>query len=260
MNARVVDAVHARGSGRSSPRAARTPRRGGACPAPRRRPGRRPRARTPSASRRRTRPGSSSRTRPATGSRRRPRRAPGTTAAGRASCASTIAASKRMTGNRRATSTIVWMTCSRTAAWREVELGGVVPREAGAVVAVVDVAPLARQPVAPLEHHGRVAVVPVVVLEADLDALVLGEVLAVERVAGVGRLGQREEPLGVLDHPARVDAHVVGHHVRGQPDAARPGPLPEVRPGAPRRRGRRRSGSRPASRPTRPRPGCRARS
>ena len=31
--------------------------------------------------------------------------------------ASTIAASKRMTGNRRATSTIVRITCSRTAAW-----------------------------------------------------------------------------------------------------------------------------------------------
>ena len=69
----------------------------------------------------------------------------------------------------------------------EVELGRVVPGEARAVVAVVDVAPLAGLPVAPLEHHGRVAVVPVVVLEPDLDALVLGEVLAAERVAGVGR-------------------------------------------------------------------------
>ena len=105
------------GSGRSSPRAARTPRRAAACRGPRRRPGRRRRARTRSASRRRSRPATSSRTRPATGSRRRPRRAPGTTAAGRASSRSTIAASKRMTGNRRATSTIVRITCSRTAAW-----------------------------------------------------------------------------------------------------------------------------------------------
>ena len=31
--------------------------------------------------------------------------------------ASTIAASKRMTGKRRATARIVWITCSRTAAW-----------------------------------------------------------------------------------------------------------------------------------------------
>ncbi len=31
--------------------------------------------------------------------------------------ASTIAASKRMTGKRRATARIVWVTCSRTAAW-----------------------------------------------------------------------------------------------------------------------------------------------
>ena len=31
--------------------------------------------------------------------------------------ARTIAASKRMTGKRRATARIVWITCSRTAAW-----------------------------------------------------------------------------------------------------------------------------------------------
>ena len=35
----------------------------------------------------------------------------------------------------------------------------------------------------------------------------------------------------MLDHPARIDAHVVGHHVAGQPDAARPGPVAEVRVG-----------------------------
>ena len=61
-----------------------------------------------------------------------------------------IAASKRMTGNRRATSRIVWMTASRTAGLEVVELGRVVPREARAVVAVVDVAPLAGAAVARL--------------------------------------------------------------------------------------------------------------
>ena len=105
------------GSGRSSPRAARTPRRGAACPAPRRRPGRRPRARTPSASRRRSRPGTSSRTRPATGCAPPPSPGPGNHSRRTCFLASTIAASKRMTGNRRATSTIVRITCSRTAAW-----------------------------------------------------------------------------------------------------------------------------------------------
>ena len=35
----------------------------------------------------------------------------------------------------------------------------------------------------------------------------------------------------MLDDPARVDAHVVGHHVAGQPDAACPGPVAEVRVG-----------------------------
>ena len=83
------------------------------------------------------------------------------------------------------------MTASRTSALRIVELGGVVPREARAVVAVVDVADVAGRRVAPLEHDRGVGVVPVVVLETDLDALVVGQVLAGERVGGERRLGDR---------------------------------------------------------------------
>ena len=36
----------------------------------------------------------------------------------------------------------------------------------------------------------------------------------------------------MLDHPARVDAHVVGHHVRREADAALPGAVAQVRPRA----------------------------
>ena len=32
----------------------------------------------------------------------------------------------------------------------------------------------------------------------------------------------------MVDHPARVDAHVVGHHVAGQPDAPRPRAVAQV--------------------------------
>ena len=51
----------------------------------------------------------------------------------------------------------------------EVQLGGVVPREARAVVAVIDVALVAGLPVEALEDDRRVGVVPVVVLEDDPD-------------------------------------------------------------------------------------------
>ena len=50
------------------------------------------------------------------------------------------------------------MTGSRTSGFEVVELGRVVPRERGAVVAVVDVALLAGLAVAPLEDDRRVAV------------------------------------------------------------------------------------------------------
>ena len=75
-----------------------------------------------------------------------------------------------MIGKRRATSRIVRMTCLADGRGQEVELGGVVPREAGPVVAVVDVALVAGLAVEPLEHDRGIAVVPVVVLEDDPDA------------------------------------------------------------------------------------------
>ena len=61
---------------------------------------------------------------------------------------------------------------------------------------MVDVLDVAGRPVEPLEHDRGVAVVPVVVLEDDPDPLIAREVRAVERVARVGRLGQRRNHSG----------------------------------------------------------------
>jgi hypothetical protein len=113
----------------------------------------------------------------------------------------------------------------------EVELRGVVPREARAVVAVIDVAGAPGRPVDPLEDDRGVAVVPVVVLEDDADAVVVREVGAGEGVHRVRWLVQREEPLGVLDHPSRIDPHVVRDHVARETDPARPASIAEVRVG-----------------------------
>ncbi len=110
-----------------------------------------------------------------------------------------------------------------------VELRRVVPGHARAVVAVVDEAVLAGRPVLPPEDHRRVAVVVVVVLDPDADPRIGGEVRAAERVRRVRRLLEREEPVRVLHHPARVDPHVVGDHVAREPDPATPGALPQVR-------------------------------
>ena len=101
-----------------------------------------------------------------------------------------------------------------------VELRGVVPRHAGAVVAVIEEPHPSGVPVGALEHHRRVGLVPVAVLDLDPDARVVAQVGAVEGVAGERRVIGLQEPVGVLDHPAGIDAHVVGHHVARQPDAA----------------------------------------
>jgi hypothetical protein len=109
-----------------------------------------------------------------------------------------------------------------------VELGGVVPGHRGAVVAVVDVARLAAPAILALEGHRSVGVVVVVVLDVDPDALVGRQVRSVVGVRRIWWIRARHEPVGMLHDPARIDAHVVGHHVTGQPDATRPGPIAQV--------------------------------
>ena len=112
-----------------------------------------------------------------------------------------------------------------------VELRGVVPREARAVVAVVEVARVPGRAIdAPKDHRG-VAAIPVVVLDAHRDAVVVRQFRALERVRGVGTVGALQEPLGVLQHPTGVDAHMVRHHVAREPDTTAAGAFAEPVPG-----------------------------
>ena len=117
------------------------------------------------------------------------------------------------------------MTASRTSGLRKSSCAVSFHGKARAVVAVVDVALVAGGLVEALERDRRVGVVPVVVLEHDPDPRVVGQVGTGVGVGGVGRLRERQEPVRVLDDPARVDAHVVRDHVAGEPDPARPRPV-----------------------------------
>ena len=109
-----------------------------------------------------------------------------------------------------------------------VELRGVIPGEAGAVVAVIDVAGFAGGLVAAAEDDGRVGLGEVVVFDFDFNAAVGGNVGALKAVGGIGRLPAGDEPLGMFDDPGRIDAHVIGHHVAGEPDAVMVGAIAEV--------------------------------
>ena len=101
-----------------------------------------------------------------------------------------------------------------------VELGRVVPREARPVVAVVGETVLVGPAIEPPEDDRGVRRVVVVVIEKDADALVRRQVRATEGVRRIRRFGQRDESLRMLDDPARIDPHVVRHHVRRQPNPA----------------------------------------
>ncbi len=102
----------------------------------------------------------------------------------------------------------------------EVELGGVVPRHVGAVVAVVQVAAPAAVVVDMLEDYGSVAVIPVAVLDAQADGRVFTQVRTGEVIGRIGGGITLDEPVGMLVHPLGIDAGMVGDHVAGQADAA----------------------------------------
>ena len=109
-----------------------------------------------------------------------------------------------------------------------VELRGVVPGETGTVVAVVDIASFAAGFVAAAENDGCIGLVEIVVFNLDFDSAVVGEIGAVVTVGGIGSVWAGDEPLGVLDDPGRVDAHVVRHHITGQANAVMEGAVAKI--------------------------------
>ena len=133
-----------------------------------------------------------------------------------------------MTGKRRATAQDRLDDRLADLGLQVVELRRVVPGHARPVVAVVDEAVLAGRAVLPPKDHRRVRVVVVVVLDPDADAGIRREVRPAKRVRRVGGLVERDEPVRMLHDPGRIDPHVVGDHVAGEPDAAPPGTLAQV--------------------------------
>ena len=109
-----------------------------------------------------------------------------------------------------------------------VELRGIVPGEAGAVVSVIDVAGFTAGFVAAAEDDRSIGLLEVVILNFDFDAAIVREIRAVEGVGGVGRVLAGDEPVGMLDYPGRIDAHVVGHHVAGEANAVMIGAIAQV--------------------------------
>ena len=84
-----------------------------------------------------------------------------------------MAASKRMTGKQPRHVKDGLNHLLANSRIQIVELRGVVPREAGAVVAVVDVAGVAGPLVATLKDHGCVSLFKVVIFNFDFDAAVV---------------------------------------------------------------------------------------
>ena len=113
-----------------------------------------------------------------------------------------------------------------------VELGGVVPREARAVVAVVDVAPLAGRPCRAARRRRPRRCRPSSGPRSGSRPGRRSARFSPPNVyAGNGGSPTEMNRSGCSIDPARVDAHVVGDHVAREADAAGRGPVAEDRVG-----------------------------
>ncbi len=113
-----------------------------------------------------------------------------------------------------------------------VELSSVVPGHARAVVAVVDILLAAGVAIHALKDHRRIAVIVVVVFQKHADAVIPRQIGTIEGVGGIRAVWQANKPIGMLDHPASINAGMVGHHVAGQANPALPGFFTQHRHGS----------------------------
>src|ERR1700761_1591461 len=109
-----------------------------------------------------------------------------------------------------------------------IELGGVIPGKAGAVIAVIDVAGVTCPLVTAPEDHGGVVLLVIMIVDLDLYPPVTRKVRSLKTIGGLRAIGTGHEPLRMLDDPAGIDAHVVGNHNAGEPDTLGEGPVAEV--------------------------------
>ncbi len=93
---------------------------------------------------------------------------------------------------------------------------------------MVDVTRVAGPAIQAPEDHRSVGAVEVMIFDLDFHAVIAGHIRPVKTVSGKRAVGQREEPVRMLDDPARIDAHVVGHHVTGQANTSGPGAVAQA--------------------------------
>src|SRR6185437_16952484 len=69
------------------------------------------------------------------------------------------------------------------------------------------------------KHNGGIGLVVVVVLDFDFDAAIARKIGSIETIGREGIFPSVEKPIGMLDNPIGVNAHVVRNHVAGHADA-----------------------------------------
>ena len=109
-----------------------------------------------------------------------------------------------------------------------VQLRSVVPRIARPIVAVIDVACFAAPAIAATEDDCSIGLVVVMIFDPDLDSSVGGKIRPIEAIGGKRRIRKRDEPVGMLSDPARIDTGVVRDHISAHANPTGGGAISQI--------------------------------
>ena len=102
---------------------------------------------------------------------------------------------------------------------RVIELRGVVPRERRSIVAVIHESGSAVTIMTQAKHNGGIRLVVVMIFNLDFDATIRGKIRPLETVRRKWTFPARYKPFRVVDHPVRIDSHVIRDHIARQPQS-----------------------------------------
>ena len=93
---------------------------------------------------------------------------------------------------------------------------------------MVDVSRLAAPAIAATKDNGGIRLVVIVIFDLDFHAAVCRKIGPIEPVSGKRRIRKRDEPVGMLSDPARIDTGVVRDHISAHANPTGGGAISQI--------------------------------
>ena len=99
---------------------------------------------------------------------------------------------------------------------RVIQLRRVVPRKRGPIIPVIHIPRSAVAIMPQPKHHRRIRLIVIMILKLDLDAAIGRQIRPLKTVSRERTLPPRNKPVRILNHPIRINPHMIRHHIAGQ--------------------------------------------